>query len=383
LSAFALILLSCSGQKDGDSDLDEETSDIDIDINQEHSTAASSNSDETMGGQPGGLDENGACQELGVADGCAGEVYEGESVPLDLYLMFDQSGSMSTKVDEKTGATRMDVVRASVKAFLEDKESIGLGVGIGYFGHQPLRETTCDPDDYATANVEIGALPDATDALLSSLDDREPTGETPTGAAIRGACDYVAGYKSENAGRNPAILLVTDGEPKAPLSEAVCAPTLDDAVLAAQQCYEEQGIRIYVLGVGPSLTNLTVIAEAGGTETAFLADQDNAEQVLEAFMAVRYAAQLPCELKVDTEALVGREIELNDSTVAYLDFGCEYRGVDAVSGKAECGDEGGWYFDDPDEPSRIHLCDVTCGDVKSQGRQLYYSIGCSLDDLIR
>ncbi len=383
-AALGLVLacstLSCSD--DHADDADGHSSAIETGIDEESLTGSMSEGGKSSE-QWGGLDEDGRCQELGVHEGCAGEVYEGEAVPLDLYLMFDQSGSMSTKVDKETGATRMDIVRTAVEAFLKDDESVGLGVGIGYFGHQPLRETTCDPDDYATPDVEIGALPDTTKSLLSSLDERQPTGETPTGAAIRGACDYVANYKQDHAGRNPAILLVTDGEPKAPLSEALCAPTLDDAVLAAEECFQEQGVRIYVLGVGPSLVNLRVIAEAGGTETAFLADKDNAEQVLEAFVAVRRAAQLPCELEVEPSALERSDVNFDDSTVAYLDFACEYRSVKAVREKADCDENGGWYFDDRDSPHTIRLCDVTCGDVKSTGRQLYYSIGCSLDELIR
>lgn len=381
---LSCLLFSCSGgANDDDKSSVDSTDGADTSINPDRLTGDGDG--ETEGkttSQQSGLDDKGMCQELGVQDGCAGEVYEGEGLPLDLYLMFDQSGSMLTKVDSATNATRMDVVRSAVKAFLEDEESAGLGVGIGYFGHQPIRKTSCDPADYTMPDVEIGALPGLTDELLASLDAREPTGETPTGAAIRGACDYVARYKDEHAGRNPAILFVTDGEPKAPLS-ADCSPTLDDAVAAAEQCFQEQGVRIYVLGVGPSLTNLRVIAEAGGTEKAFLADQDNAEQVLEAFVAVRYAAQLPCELRVDSDALAESDINLNDSTVGFLDIGCGYHNIDVVDGPDGCGKDGGWYFDDPSEPDKIHLCEATCGDVKSTGRQLYYSIGCSLDVLIR
>src|SRR5690606_6328948 len=118
----------------------------------------------------------------------------------DLYLMFDQSGSMSTVVDESTGAKRIDIVRAAVSAFLQDEESIGMGAGIGYFGHQPLGETSCDPNDYTKADVGIAPLPGAEQALLDSRDARDPTGETPTGAAIRGACDYVADYRQDHPG---------------------------------------------------------------------------------------------------------------------------------------------------------------------------------------
>lgn len=255
-----------------------------------------------------------------------------------------------------------------------------MGAGIGYFGHQPLGETTCDPADYTTPDVEIGTLPGLEGALVDSINAAEPTGETPTGAAIRGACEYVASYKSgEGAGRNPAILFVTDGEPKAPLSEETCAPTLGDAIEAAEQCFEEQGIRIYVLGVGPSLANLNQIARAGGTGEAYLADLDNADQVLDAFRAVRFAAQLPCELPIDQDAVSSTNLDLNASTVAYLDFECDYQPIAEVADAEACADTGGWYFDDAQDPTKIHLCETTCGDVKSFGRQLFYSIGCPLE----
>lgn len=361
----------------GDGDGDSSLGDGDLDLGDQ-------GGDGDGDGDFGGKDEDGNCRGLDVGEGCAGEVYEGEAVPLDLYLMFDQSGSMATKVGDGMGTMRIDIVRQAVETFLRDDDSIGMGAGIGYFGYHPLPEegeegtTSCDPADYAEPSVEIGSLPGQEAALLASLGDIEPTGETPTGAAIRGACQYVAEYKDGGgAGRNPAILLVTDGEPKAPLTDS-CSPTLDDAVQAAEQCYAEEGIRIYVLGVGPSLSNLDVIAEAGGTDGAFLADLDNADQVLEAFRAVRFAAQLPCELPLNEEAIASDMVDLSKSTVAYLDFECSYMPIPEVSSESECGDAEGWYFDDPELPTTIHLCDVTCGDVKSMGRQLFYSIGCPL-----
>lgn len=326
-----------------------------------------------------GLVDDGTCSGLVVGGSCEGEVYEGEAVPLDLYLMFDQSGSMATVVDKSSGTTRMEIVRTAISAFLKDSESVGMGAGIGYFGHQPLGDTTCDVAEYKEPDVGIASLPQAEKALLDSVLARMPTGETPTGSAIRGACEYVADYRVENPGRNPVILLVTDGEPKAPLSEEVCAPTLDDAVAAAEECFQQKNVRVYVLGVGPSLTNLRVIAEAGGTEQAYLADLDNAQQVLDAFRAVRYAAQLPCDLKLSEAATLGDGVNTNDSTVAYLDIDCEYQAVSKVSNQGACGENSGWYFDDPDAPTTIHLCDVTCGEVKSRGRQLFYSLGCPLE----
>ena len=72
-----------------------------------------------------------------------------------------------------------------------------------------------------------------------------------------------------------AILLVTDGEPKAEVSctsTKACCPTLADAVAAAQDCATgATGIPTYVVGVGPLLDALSQIAEAGHTSAAYLA----------------------------------------------------------------------------------------------------------------
>lgn len=323
----------------------------------------------------GGKDEDGNCIGLEVNQGCAGQVYEGEAVPLDLYIMFDQSGSMAIEVNESTGETRMDVVTAAVDSFLNDEESVGMGIGIGYFGHHPIPETSCDGASYADADVEIAALPGNIDPMLASIAAREPIGETPTGAAIRGACDYVTAHKSANPGRSPAVLLVTDGEPKAPATPD-CNPTLSDAGQAAKTCYEDAGIPVYVLGVGPSLDNLDLIAESGGTESAYLADLDNTDQVLGALRAVRIAAQIPCELEiVESES----DVDYNASTVAYQNSECDYIAIERVESIEGCSGDGGWYFDDPAAPTNITLCETTCGNVKSTGRQLFYSIGCELD----
>src|SRR6187399_975097 len=76
-----------------------------------------------------------------VLNGCVGEFYEGESLPLDIYIMFDQSGSMLNDVG---GLTRLEAVQQATREFLRDPASTGIGVGIGYFGYQPIGETRCE-----------------------------------------------------------------------------------------------------------------------------------------------------------------------------------------------------------------------------------------------
>ena len=101
---------------------------------------------------------------------------EGEPIGADLYVMFDQSGSMATPVG--TG-TRLSAVRAAISEFLASTNGTGFGAGIGYFGKQPIGMTSCRPADYAVPAVPIGALPGNAQPILDSLNSIMPVGETP------------------------------------------------------------------------------------------------------------------------------------------------------------------------------------------------------------
>ncbi len=65
------------------------------------------------------------------ADSCAGEVSQGERKPLDMYVMFDMSGSMQSEA--APGVTKWDAVRPALQGFLNSPASAGIGVGIQYF----------------------------------------------------------------------------------------------------------------------------------------------------------------------------------------------------------------------------------------------------------
>jgi hypothetical protein len=308
-------------------------------------------------------------------------------VSLDIYVMFDRSGSMQTQ-PSTTSPTRLAMVRNAMTAFLEDPESDGIGLGIGYFGNNDLEQLeycSCDPADYATPDVPIGVLPTHADALIASLESVSPLSETPTGAAIRGACSYTQGWKQEQGSHAVVIMLVTDGEPKAPWtsdqteqgSEQYCNPTLADAEAAAAECLGGMpAIRTYVLGVGSSLESLNQIAAAGGTETAYLVENESSAEILEALNAIRGAATVPCELRVP-EAPAEELLDYYQVNLVYMDAGCEQHTVYNVEDRASCDPEtGGWYYDPPGGHDKIVLCEATCEQVAVPGAQLYYSIGC-------
>jgi hypothetical protein len=337
------------------------------------------------GGKAGGPS---ACSPEFGETGCTGTTYAGEQIPLDIYIMFDQSCSMSCPAEQGgpglccTGGPnpRIDHVRAALDDFLNAPESAGIGVGIGYFGYMEVGNTSCNPADYAVAEVEIAPLPGNAQAILNSVNGKQPTGETPTGAALRGACSYAGQWKSTHRDHAVVILLVTDGVPEAPVSSQSggCNPTIGDASQAARDCLQnDPSVPVYVLGVGQALQNLNQIAQNGGTDQAHIvAGGDITAEVLAALNAIRADAAIPCQLSVPS-APAGQSVDYGQVNIAYCDAADQSTTFYYVETQDRCDPAlGGWYYDNPAAPTQILLCDRSCGTVSQPGGSLLVAVGC-------
>lgn len=328
-----------------------------------------------VGGQlifMGGLGDGGPLATPGLGMGCANSSVATEAAPLDIYVMFDRSCSMSCPPEQGGPGLcciggprpRIDQVRTAMQQFLENPKSAGISVGIGYFGNFPIGAASCNPQDYARADVPIAPLPGNTQALERSLQNAQPTGETPTGAAIRGACQYSTQWKTQNPGHSLVILLVTDGMPEAPQSQRTgCNPTLPDAQAAAQECLSQQSIPTYVLGVGANLSNLEAIAQSGGTGHAYLAGgtTDISGSVLDALNQIRDSAAVPCKFKIPPPP-AGQTLNPAQVNVTYDDAGGASHLLPGAGQVSNCAG-GGWYYDNVQAPSTVELCPTSCDEV--------------------
>lgn len=344
--------------------------------------------DGTVGDGDGGID---GCAEFS-AEGCTGLTFEGENVPLDIYVMFDLSCSMSCTVDQQgccrnsddaapEDEWRIQPVRNAMRAFLQDPQSAGIGVGLGFFGDHPVQpppgegDPVCTVEDHADATVPIGVLPESSDELISALDDGEPQGGTPTHLAIDGACDYSNDWKQENPTHKVVVLLVTDGIP-----EHSCQADIDQAVDSAESCFDSgNGRELYVLGVAAnnndSLDQLNDIADAGGTEQAYLTDSNDVENsVLEALNAIRADAAIPCTLNIP-DPPDGGTIDYGQVNVGVCDAAENTVHTYFVEEPADC-DHGAWYYEDVDGEQVVQLCEPTCDTVSVSGAALTLSVGC-------
>ncbi|MCS6902651.1 MAG: VWA domain-containing protein, partial [Polyangiaceae bacterium] len=109
----------------------------------------------------GGSCVNGACE-------CAGVSAEAKLIPLDMYIMFDKSGSMQ--------GANWNSATAALKQFIQSPQSAGMGVGLDFFP----ASSACSVMQYSTPTVPIGVLPGNAMALINAINATTPSGNTPT-----------------------------------------------------------------------------------------------------------------------------------------------------------------------------------------------------------
>jgi hypothetical protein len=221
----------------------------------------------------------------------------------DLFIEQDLSGSMTTSTPG--GINRWDAARSAISAFILDPQSVGLGLGIGYF---PVDQTcvtstdcgtfgtctngvcngtdSCKALDYAVPAVPIALLPGVQAAIQSSINVHAPTFATPQAPALEGALIQAKAYAAAHAGHKVAVVLITDGLP----NECTTSGTPTDvANIAAAYANGSPQVRTFVIGIGTDVlpAHWNTIATAGGTGTAFLTS--TAQDVQVALNGVRTA----------------------------------------------------------------------------------------------
>ena len=140
---------------------------------------------------------------------CASSSYQGKVVPVDMFIMMDQSGSMSDTVTGPNGAkgAKWDFLKQAFATFVLDPRSAGLGVGIQFFPIPDIDNSSCDAATYSVTNdpaepasgqgVPIAPLPGNAAAIVASLGAHTPGGQTPTVAALTGAIEYATNSIAE------------------------------------------------------------------------------------------------------------------------------------------------------------------------------------------
>lgn len=306
-----------------------------------------------------GISQNmGGRQEITPAfESCAESSNPAAAVPADVFILVDQSVSMDdNRVNpaDPSSPTRWEALTTALKAFIESPRSEGLRVGLQYFGLMKNGAVLCDPEDYNGADVEIGELPDNAGELLDSLDAHFPSSSTPSVPALEGALMHAKAWALEHPERPVVVVFATDGYP----TECERSSIPDLQAVAAEYAQGTPRIPTFVVGIG-QVSNLKLVAQAGGTQKAFfVADCPTAVEDLTTMLERIASSPAICEYQLpelrEGEFLDKSKINL----VYYPDKGVGGEALRQVSGELACGD--GWYFDDPERPTKVIACPETC-----------------------
>jgi hypothetical protein len=254
------------------------------------------------------------------------------------------------------------------------------------------RWESCDAALYAEPIIEITTAVDRGDVIFDSLvfkaQDMDAMHEagfealTPTAPALSGALEHARQWAADHTTRRTAVVFATDGTP------TLCDPLEigDIAPIAAAAMTPPGGAPIptYVIGIldeagTDDVSRLEAIAEAGGTERAFLVDPtaDTAGQFLAALDAIRESA-LTCEFILpnpETLALDRVNLSFDDGSGAVTQ-------LVQVPSKAACADAPttGWYYaasNDQGLPTRMEVCAEVCNQFRSSSAgRVDLQIGC-------
>ncbi|HVJ95063.1 MAG TPA: vWA domain-containing protein [Labilithrix sp.] len=311
-------------------------------------------------GEVGNVDPNSAC-----ATASDGAVLQ----PISLVFMIDRSRSM---VQSGARATRWDPVRSGLQTFFADPKSSTVSASLSFFPILPnMAGGRCQSTTYETPVVEMTQLPNL--GAFSNAFKQEPDGTTPTRPALKGALFQAKAEKE--TGKNVAVVLATDGQPNG------CSAEVDDIESVKDVAADglKDGIRTYVIGVGPSTGNLDGMAQSGGTGKAILIPTNNAAQVsadLIAAVGQIASSLLGCNFGLPAPP-AGQTLDVNAVNVNYTPPGGASK---TLAYSADCSNPNGWHYDSTTAPKEIILCNAACEVAQAQlGAKLDIIFGCATE----
>jgi hypothetical protein len=258
------------------------------------STNAGGNTDPGRGGAGGGgggilaLPDAAMIREDAVEDvapatadaNCGSVQSKLEKKPADLLLVLDRSSSMTRAMDsanncavgDTTCSQRWATITSSLGEVLASSSN-DLNWGLKFFsspttGTGGSGGTGTSSSCYVAVGVEVPVGPGNANAIQTRISAVGTATSTPTRAAVDAAVVYL---KTVNDGNNKFILLATDGEPNCASGSSGTGTADLPATVTAVENAVAAGYKVFVIGVGPEATNLTSLAQAGGTEKFYSA----------------------------------------------------------------------------------------------------------------
>ena len=250
------------------------------------------------GGTPGAAGTTG-----GIEATCGDTTITPNRAPSDILIVLDRSSSMNYSISADcycsvgvggtgagsvcpttTGCTdRWTSVKTAVAQTVAANTSINWG--LEFFA----------ADNGGSCSVSLTPQVEISPTSAANVQDRiartSPNSYTPTASAINVANLYMQTVKDSNS---KAILLATDGEPNCASGQSSTASDLPNTIAAIQSA-AGAGFPVYVVGIGPSTSNLDQMAVAGGTTNYYPATSP--QQLTDALDKISKIVALTCSFQ--------------------------------------------------------------------------------------
>ncbi len=189
--------------------------------------------------------------------------------PVDMYIMFDKSGSMGEpkgngaagdcNVGDNVNSKWCHAINA-LSGYLNSASAKDQSAAIQFFSgvDNPSCSTGSPYDKPAIPASDFTTLPSK--AFDSVLNSNSPNGATPMEAAIRGLTTFTAANR--RPGHVTIGVLITDGDPQG------CNQNLTQLAALLDAHFQATKVRTYVIGMnGATFSNLEKLAVGGGGPT--------------------------------------------------------------------------------------------------------------------
>ena len=319
--------------------------------------------DLNMGGAPAPATGTGGSTSppSSTAPTCGTTTADTKPMQADMLIVLDRTNSMTQSLSsnincdasDPTCISRMTAVVAGVGDVVTNNPGIHWGL--------ELYTTPGGGQCVVSPTPQVAISADSSAAIKTVLATVTNEQSTPTALALTVATNYL---KTVNDGNSKAILLATDGEPNCGSGSGggTSGSDLAGATAAAKAAYDA-GFSVYVIGIGPSVSNLNALAQAGGTSSYYPATSTT--ELNTALSSIAKVVSATCTFKASTAP--------PDSGLVYVYVDKRFVAKD---------EDNGWTFDTSDSTySTITLTGTYCDDMLAgTTSQVQIVFGCPYVD---
>lgn len=296
----------------------------------------------------------------GGAGGCQSEAVEVELADLDMFIMVDRSGSMSTD-------NRWTHLVTGMGNFVQEQRAPGTRVALNYHPDGGAPGTECVVANYTPPDVPLTDIPADGADLVADLGGQTVGGMSPWSSIVEGTLQSAVAQKGAEPEHEVVTVFIVDSNPN------TCDPIVANVAAMAGAAFGSEGVRTFGIAFGGTdfnlVANVTEVASAGGTVQAYDLTAAGATANLQVALNDVYLRGAPCGYELP-DPPQGGPLEPATVELRYTPGGGAPQIVPRVGSEASCSNSPGWYFDHAGSPERILLCPATCRAIKFDGAPL-------------